>query len=235
MRRFIIGCITVAFLLPISVVFAVNEKEASKLPPWNMQAHMLISDTCGINCPCLYGLEPHHNHCRFIGGVHIIKGKYGDVSLDGVNWGYLGEFTGSKNAGTQKWLYTAYYIDKNASKAQQKALRAILSAPPFSTLGEQLGIKVEEVKMEMPDDPLKPFTVTIGNLGSITAQPAVGNDPKTPIKVENPVYPFPVKEVILGNSTGKFSDHGKDVDFAGEHKGGAEISEFELSGGGEQK
>jgi hypothetical protein len=54
-----------------------------------------------------FGLEPQHGHCRFVGGVKIIDGKYGNVSLDGVTWGYLGEFTGSVKAGTQKWLYTA--------------------------------------------------------------------------------------------------------------------------------
>lgn len=228
MKKFILGCLAVAILLPISAVFA--EEEAPKLPPWNMKVHMVLTDTCGINCPCLFGLDPHEGHCRAIGGVHIVEGKYGEVSLDGVTWGFLTEFAGSKE--TQKWLYSAYYIDKDASKAQQDALRAILSAPPFSTLGEQLGIKVEEVKIEIPDSPIKQYTLTIGKLGSVSVQPAVGNDPNTPQKVANPVYPFPVKEVVIGTSEGKFSDHGKDLNLS---KNSGEISEFELAGGGEQK
>jgi hypothetical protein len=203
--------------------------------PWNMKVKMVISDTCGISCPCLFGLEPHHGHCRFIGGVHIVDGMFGNVPLSGVNWAVFGEFTGSVKAGTQKWLYTAYYVDKRATQAQQKAMRAILSAPPFSTLGEQLGIKVEGVVVSVPKEELGTSTVSIGKMGGISATPAVGNEPGAAQKISNPVYPFPAKEIVLGTAEGKFSDHGKEVNFTRDSMGGAEISEFELSGGGGQR
>jgi|DewCreStandDraft_1066081.scaffolds.fasta_scaffold00301_47 hypothetical protein len=223
MRNFIIGSIIIGVFFILSSTTLPQEETTT----WNMKAQMVVADTCQVSCPCLFGLEPQHGHCRFVGGVKIIKGKYGNVSLDGVTWGYLGEFTGSVKAGTQKWLYTAYYIDKNASKEQQQALRSILSAPPFANLGEQLGIKAEVIKIEIPNEPLKPYTMSIGNLGSITVEPVMGNDPNTPQKVLNPVYPFPAKEITLGSAEGNFKDHKKSLDLK---KNSGEISEFELSG-----
>ena len=228
MKTLIIRFFALTFILSISVVFA--QEEAPKLPSWNMKVNMVVTDTCGINCPCLFGLDPHHGHCRFVGGFNIVEGKFGDVPLDGVSWGILGEFTGSR--ANQNWLYTAYYVDKDATKVQQGALRSILSGPPFNTLGEQLGIKTEQVKIEIPDSPTGVYYLTIGDLGKMTVQPAVGNNPDVPQKIDNPVYPFPVKDIVVGTAEGKFSDHEKNLDFTAQNQGSGEIGKFELSGGG---
>ncbi len=228
MKRLIVGFLALAFLVPLSSLYA--EEGLAQMPAWNMRVKMVITDTCRVNCPCLFGLDPDHGHCRWVGAMHIVKGNYGDIPLDGVTWGALGEFTGSRK--DQKWLYTAYYIDKDSSKAQQEALRSILSAPPFSKLGEQLGIKVVDVKIEVPDSPVGMYTLNMGNLGKIRVRPAIGNDPNTPQKVLNPVYPFPVKEIAVGTAVGKFSDHGKDMNLNGKDSGSGEIGEFVLSGGG---
>ncbi|MCH8028348.1 MAG: DUF1326 domain-containing protein [Candidatus Dadabacteria bacterium] len=227
MKKLLAFCLTVAVMLPVSTAFA---QEAPAMPAWSMKLQMVITDTCGVNCPCLFGLDPHHDHCRFVGGFHITEGKYGDVSLDEVTWGMLGEFTGSRE--NQKWIYTAYYIDKSSSKAQRNALRAILSGPPFSMLGEQLGISIGKVNINVPDSPVGKHTLDMGKLGKFDVQPAIGNDPNTPITLANPVYPFPVKMLSLGTAVGTFSDHGKDMKLDEVNIGSGEIGSFELSGGG---
>ncbi len=227
MKRVSLTFLAVLLLLPVSSILAEGDPVAS---PWKMRVKMVMSDTCGINCPCLFGLDPHGGHCRFLGGMHIVEGNYGDVSLDGVDWAVFGEFTGSGE--NQKWLYSAYYISKKSTKAQRKALRAILSSPPFSTLGMQMGIKVERVTIELPDSPVGVHRLTLGKLGSVEVRPARGNDPNTPQTLDNPVYPFPVPKLSLGQAEGRFSDHGKDLDFMGENNGSGEIGEFLLSGGG---
>lgn len=226
MRNSVVIIIAVILFAFSTSVFAEEETNSS-VPAWRMKGDLVISDTCGINCPCLFGLDPHHGHCRALGGMKVTEGNYGDVSLDGVTWGFLTEFTGSRE--NLKWIYAGYYIDDNATEAQQEALRAILSNEPFSGLGEQLGIKVVDVNVVVPDTATGEYRLTLGDMGDIAVLPVTGNDKSSPQKVENPVYPFPAKEIILGSATGKFSDHGKDMNL--ENNSG-EISEIELSGGG---
>lgn len=226
MRDLVLVLMTV-FLFTLSTSVFSEEETNSSVPAWNMKGNLVITDTCGINCPCLFGLDPHHGHCRFLGGMKINEGSYGDTSLEGITWGVLGEFTGSGE--NLNFIYTGYYIDDNASEEQQEALRSILSGAPFSQLGEQLGIKVVDVNVVIPDTATGEYRLTLGDMGDIAVLPVTGNDKSSPQKVENPVYPFPAKEIIIGSATGKFSDHGKDIDL--ENNSG-EISEIELSGGG---
>ncbi len=224
--RYIMLICTIALFAFSTAGFSAEETSPS-MPAWNMKGDLVITDTCGINCPCLFGLDPHHGHCRFLGGMKINEGSYGDTSLEGVTWGVLGEFTGSGE--NLNFIYTGYYIDDNASEEQQEALRSILSGAPFSQLGEQLGIKVVDVNVVVPDTATGEYRLTLGDMGDIAVLPVTGNDKSSPQKLENPVYPFPAKEIIIGSATGKFSDHGKDI--ALENNSG-EISEIELSGGG---
>ncbi|MFQ5822576.1 MAG: DUF1326 domain-containing protein [bacterium] len=192
---------------------------------WNMKTEMVVVDNCSVSCPCLFGQEPNHGYCRFIGAVHIVEGNHKGTSLDGVNWAFFSEFTGKSTA--PQFEYSAYYIDSNATEAQKSALREILSAAPFSTMGEQLGIKETSIKIEKPTDENKNYTLALGDLGEFSVALVYGNDPATPQKVLNPVYPFPAKEITIGSTTGNFSDHGKDMNLVNT---GAEISESTLSG-----
>lgn len=217
-----------SFLIIFSVSLAISEEDkAPGMPAWKMSGTLVITDTCGINCPCLFGMDPHHGHCRFIGGMKVDEGVFGDVSLDGVTWGFLGEFTGSRE--TLSWVYTGYYIDNGASEEQQEALKAILSGAPFSTLGEQLGIKVVNVEVGVPEKSVGEYSLKLGDLGSMTVLPITGNDPEAPQSIKNPVYPFPVTEVIIGSAAGKFNDHGKKLDL---NNNSGEISMVVLAGGG---
>jgi len=225
--RYIFFIVISVFFLTISTPVFSQETTNSEVPVWRMKGNLVITDTCGINCPCLFGLDPHHGHCMFLGGMKINDGSYGDMSLKGVTWGVLGEFTGSGE--NLKFIYTGYYIDDNASDGQQEALRNILSGAPFSGLGEQLGIKVVDVNVVVPDTATGEYRLTLGDMGDMVVLPVTGNDKSTPQKVQNPVYPFPAKEIIIGSATGKFNDHGKDINL--ENNSG-EISEIELTGGG---
>jgi hypothetical protein len=200
-------------------------EEAAEQVAWSMKTETVIVDNCPTACPCLFGEEPHYGYCRFVGAARIVEGNHKGTSLDGVNWAFLGEFTGKSSA--PQFRYSAYYIDSAATEAQKSALREILSGAPFSTLGEQLGIKEASITIEKPTDENDKYTLTLGDLGEFSVALVYGNDPDTPQKVLNPVYPFPAKEVIIGLTTGQFSDYGRDLSL---ENSGAEISEFTLSG-----
>lgn len=202
-----------------------KQEVAGEEVAWNMKTETVVVDNCPASCPCLFGEEPHHGYCRFVGAVHIVEGSHKGTSLDGVNWAFLGEFTGKSSA--PQFRYSAYYIDGNATEAQKSAMREILSGAPFSTMGEQLGIKETLIQIEKPTAEKEKYTLTLGDLGEYSVALVYGNDPNTPQKVLNPVYPFPAKEITIGLTSGTFSDHGRDLNL---ENSGAEISEFTLSG-----
>lgn len=216
-------------LLFLAACAQESSEEKAEMPAqetaWNMETEMVLVDNCPVSCACLFGGEPHHGYCRFVGAVRIVEGSHKGTSLNGVNWALLGEFTGKSSA--PQFAYSAYYIDANATEAQKSALREILSGAPFSTLGEQLGIKETPIAIGMPTGESDGYTLKLGDLGEFSVAFVYGNDPNTPQKVLNPVYPFPAKEIIIGSTTGRFSDHGRDLAL---NNNGAEISQFTLSG-----
>lgn len=165
----------VSILLALMLLFLIgctqkpSEEEPEKpevQAAWNMKTEMVVVDNCPTACPCLFGQEPHHGYCRFIGAVHIVEGNHKGTSLNGVNWALLGEFTGKSTE--PQFRYSAYYIDANATDAQKSALREILSGPPFSTLGEQLGIKEAVVQIEKPTAENNTYTLRLGDLGEFS-------------------------------------------------------------------
>lgn len=210
-------CFVLASLLLLVATVATAQ------PKWTMKTKLVIVDSCPIACPCLFGEEGHHGHCRFVGAAHVVEGDYEGTSLAGVKWGMLGEFTGK--AREPEYRYSAFYIDSAASAKQKEAMRAILSGAPFSTLGDQLGIKEAAISLTKTEGDR--YTLKIGDLGEFSVVPVYGNNPDTPLKISNPVYPFPTDEVTIGAATGSFSDHGKDLDL---ESNSGEISTFTLTG-----
>lgn len=225
-----------AVAMPLLLLLASCSQQSTEEKPkmavqedaWNMKTEMVLVDNCPVSCPCLFGGEPHHGYCRFVGAVHVVEGSHKGTSLNGVNWALLGEFTGKSSA--PRFAYSAYYIDSNATEAQKSALRDILSGAPFSALGDQLGIKETPITITKPGEGQGDYSLAIGDLGRFSVSLVYGNDPDTPQKVLNPVYPFPAKEITVGLTSGGFNDHGKDLSL---ENTGAEISEFTLSGGGQ--
>jgi hypothetical protein len=193
---------------------------------YKLEAVMLIVDNCNVICPCLFGNAPTHGHCRNVSTVELKGGELGGVSLAGAKWAMLGEFSGETRKGPT-WGYHAFYIDSEAAPEQKAALRAILGAPPFSQLGDMLGIEEVPIEFVHPADPLGAWTARIGDKGAFTAQPIAGNDRKSPQAVENPVYPFPAKKIVLASAAGRFEDHGKELQL---DANSGEISEWSLEG-----
>ena len=64
----------------------------------------------------------------------------------------------------------------------------------------------------------------------MTLTPMIGGDGKSQMKIVNPTYTFPAKEVYLSSAKGEYSDYGRELIL--EHHSG-EVSVFTLSGGGE--
>lgn len=214
-----------ALVAGLALAVHVRAQDRSSSEHYSLEVHGLVVDNCDVICPCLFGNQPSHGHCRNVATIRIDKGELAGTKLDGVTWAMLGEFTGETRKGAT-WGYHAFYLDERATPAQRSAMKRILGAPPFSMLGELLGITETRVDYEVAAG-LLPSKVKIGDKGEFTAEPIPGGDPRKPQAIENPIYPFPADRVIFARASGKFEDHGKTLDL---EASSGELSTFTLQG-----
>jgi len=93
-----------------------------KLVEWAMQGLEFGNCNCAVGCPCQFNALPTHGHCRAHTFVKIEKGRFGDVSLDGLNWGIFGQWPGPIHLGNGTFQVI---IDERASPAQRAAIETV--------------------------------------------------------------------------------------------------------------
>jgi hypothetical protein len=93
-----------------------------KLVEWAMQGLEFGNCNCAVGCPCQFNALPTHGNCRAHTFVKIEKGHFGDVPLDGLNWGIFGQWPGPIHLGNGTFQAI---IDERANPAQRAALEAI--------------------------------------------------------------------------------------------------------------
>src|SRR3974377_1854101 len=111
------------FLVSVPLLADPTAARGPGTESWKITCESVTVDSCTVSCPCLMGLEPHHGACTFINGFKIKEGRCGKVSLDGLSWAMMGEFTGE--ARNPKFSYVAFYLPEEATEDQKKALRSI--------------------------------------------------------------------------------------------------------------
>ncbi len=75
-----------------------------------------------LGCPCQFNGAPTHGNCRAHTFVHIEKGRFGDVPLDGLNWGILAAWPGPIHLGNGTFQSI---VDDRADAGQRSALEAV--------------------------------------------------------------------------------------------------------------
>jgi hypothetical protein len=92
------------------------------LTEWMMKGTGLSNCNCVAGCPCQFSQPPTHGRCEAYCFSHVDTGKYGDVTLDGLNWGIVATWPGPihKGNGTLQAI-----VDERADARQRAALEAI--------------------------------------------------------------------------------------------------------------
>lgn len=191
---------------------------------WSLDGDWINSCSCDSGCPCLFYADPTHGHCDSMDGFHIRKGKYGKVSLDGLNAVMLGKAPGNFWKGN--WT-GALYLDKRATSEQRKALETIFGGkaggPPSILAGlvsDNKGLKYAEVDI----DPKK-IWVSVPGVLEYQLKPTEGGDKKKPITVGNHPFSPAIDAMNMGigikshyNDYGiQFDNTGKDGNYAPFH------------------
>lgn len=113
---------------------------------WAAQASWTDSCCCNVACPCLFGSGASLGHCEGASLVHIHKGHYDGVNLDGL--------TVIATYRSKDWV--KYYVTDKATKAQTDAVVKLLPAyVKFLSLKKTIEVKNGPIKEERSGDKIK--------------------------------------------------------------------------------
>jgi len=126
---------------------------------WSFDADYLQACNCDYGCPCEFAAPPTPGFCEGIGVWKIDRGKYGDLSLDGLGLAFAAKWPGAIHEGNGT---VCLFVDEKASKEQREALLEIGSGKagglPFEILATTFSTLLEPQFV--------PFNVNINGLQS---------------------------------------------------------------------
>jgi len=148
---------------------------------WTIEGALTEACTCSVPCTCNFGEGPSpHHYCYSLYAYDIRKGKYGDVTLDGLRFG-----------ATELKSGKTIFIDERANDRQREALRIIagriiqhLSASAAEEKAKTTDSKVRyvSIKQEYTD---RKNRLEIAGVGEFAADYIMGLDKRTPVIVRN--------------------------------------------------
>jgi hypothetical protein len=148
---------------------------------------------CAVFCPCEFDSKPTFGHCDDAAILHIKKGHYGKVSLDGQRIAVVSKSPeGERLVDTVgNLVFARLYVTDIASEEQAQALAAIARRMMGTFIGgaERLSAdeRVERVPMLVVIEPHH-HKVTIPNVLDLEIEAINGGDGKTPIMIKNHPY-----------------------------------------------
>lgn len=91
---------------------------------WRLEGEWIKNCNCAFGCPCDFNARPTNGSCQGLVGMHITKGHFGGVKLDGLMFAVTVDFPGALHEGNGQMQPI---IDERATPEQRQALFEILS------------------------------------------------------------------------------------------------------------
>ncbi len=209
MRTLLFGLAGVAVVLTLVVA-----ADAPKTP-WKIAGQLEEACSCNAACPCWFGSKPTKMNCGGGQFLFIGKGTYGDVKLDGLAVGAMGQSPDGKAMMESfgNWNFNYYYIDEKADPKQRDALKAI--ANEVLTPGASPKSEVRIVPIARKIDG-KEHSISLGKYGSFSGHLVEGGLGGS-VKITNPPGADPLhKEYSQGETTAlAYNDAGQNWDMKG--------------------
>jgi hypothetical protein len=111
-------------------------------PAWHVNGEYFETCSCDYVCPCILtnmAAKPTKGPCTFAMTFQIERGRFGDVSLDGLGFAVVGWTPGVMGEGNWK---VGLVVDDRANPAQEQAITGIGSGQaggPMAALGPLVG------------------------------------------------------------------------------------------------
>jgi hypothetical protein len=116
---------------------------ANDQTPWRLTGQHAGSCNCDWACPCQFNALPTHDYCEALLAWEIDQGNFGDVSLDGVRFGFAVHWPGAIHEGNG---VAQPMVGEGASDEQRDAILAITSGEHGGTFFEIISAVVSEVR-----------------------------------------------------------------------------------------
>ena len=113
-------------ILGTSLSWSADQQEVS----WRISGELEEACSCDAACPCWWDSKPSKMTCGGGETLFIEKGNYGDVRLDGLAVGFIGQSPAGKSMMESfgNWNFGYLYVDEKADAGQRKALEQIAMA-----------------------------------------------------------------------------------------------------------
>ena len=192
---------------------------------WRLSGDYFENCNCDVVCPCLVSTvapltaRPSQGVCDVALIFHIDKGRYDEVSLDGLNVAVIGHTPGAMGEGN--WTLAAY-VDERANDLQTAALGAIFGGSeggPMSAfaplVGKHLGIKKVAIKYTIKG---KTRSAEIPGIMQMTVEPLATMHESGEIwaAIGHPVAPDKLAFAV-GSKGNTFTDHDMHWDNSGKN------------------
>jgi hypothetical protein len=130
----------------------------AEVPEWHTRGQWFDVCRCDVPCPCSWAQAPDDNYCEGILVWHIENGRYGDVTLDGLNVVGIGTFEGNVWEGPTN-PKMGVLLDERADEDQRGALQMIFGGQAggwpsqlSEIFGEPVGVEFAPIRVEIADD-----------------------------------------------------------------------------------
>ncbi len=183
---------------------------------WFFDADYLQACNCDYGCPCEFSAPPTTGFCEGLGAWRIEKGKYDNLSLDGLGLAFAAKWPKAIHEGNGT---VCLFVDEKASPEQRAALLEIGSGQagglPFEILATTFSTLLEPRFV--------PFDFNLDGLGSSAR---LGNDIRIALEpIKNPVTGNP-EQVTMNHSTGFIF---QTAECASAREGAVDIDEMKFS------
>ena len=192
---------------------------------WQLSGDYFENCNCNVVCPCLISTSapltssPSQGVCDVVLAFHIDRGKYSDVSLDGLNVTLIAHTPGPMANGN--WT-VAVYIDQRADDQQTEAAGAIFSGAvggPMAAfaplIGTNLGVKKVPIHYEVKGKTRSAEVLGIMQM-SVQPLPSLRENEEIWASTGHPVNPDRLA-LAVGSQGSTFADHGMRWDNSGKN------------------
>jgi hypothetical protein len=209
--------------------------EANGQTPWHISGRHAGSCNCDWACPCQFNALPNHGYCEALLAWEITDGNFGDLSMDGVRFGFAVHWPGAIHEGNG---VAQPVVDEGASDEQRDAILAIASGQQggdffeiiSSTLSEVRDPVVAPIELDVDRDARR-GTLTLEGVGTSRIEPIVNADipdsGEHRVRIDLPDG-FEYKQAEIGDSVDWKVDSGDPLSFA-HNNTYAQMYEFEWS------
>lgn len=106
---------------------------------WHMDADYFQACSCDYGCPCEFEAPPTRGFCQGLGAWRINEGKFGDVDLSGLAFGFSAHWPKALHQGNGT---LQLFLDKKANQKQKESIINIASGKaggmPFEIIAQTI-------------------------------------------------------------------------------------------------